>query len=169
MTVSLSVSITTSRIRAFASVTNNETQQVTIVNGPIRGELDINCGDGAFGPGWRANSTIGRALRLMQQSGPTAADLSVRAVLAAEPVAGEAAGAGRIEVSVRVRDSASAGGGEPVRVRAVVSDGRASDGAEIVAVLLGCEAEGDEGTDRLRRSLPKGHGSGFHGRGPAAA
>src|SRR5688572_22526555 len=53
--------------------------------------------------------------------------------------------------------------------RAVVSYGRASDGAEIVAVLLGCEAEGEEGTNRLRRSLPKGHGSGFHRRGPAAA
>src|SRR5688572_32172379 len=42
--------------------------------------------------------------------------------------------------------------------RAVVSYGRASDGAEIVAVLLGCEAEGEKGTNRLRRSLPKGHG-----------
>src|SRR2546422_870534 len=30
-----------------------------------RGELDINCGAGVFGSGWRANATIGRALRLV--------------------------------------------------------------------------------------------------------
>ncbi len=34
------------------------------VNGPIVQELRINCGTGLFGPGWRANATIGRALRL---------------------------------------------------------------------------------------------------------
>src|SRR5881296_3380670 len=27
--------------------------------------FDINCGAGVFGPGWRANATIGRALRLV--------------------------------------------------------------------------------------------------------
>ena len=37
---------------------------LTIVNGPIVSELRINCGRGVFGPGWRANATIGRALRL---------------------------------------------------------------------------------------------------------
>lgn len=36
-----------------------------IVNGPIRKQLDINCAAGVFGSGWRANATIGRALRLM--------------------------------------------------------------------------------------------------------
>src|SRR5882724_10545822 len=36
-----------------------------IVNGPIARELDINCGDNLFGPGWRANATIGRAVRLI--------------------------------------------------------------------------------------------------------
>jgi hypothetical protein len=36
-----------------------------IVNGPITGRLKINCGRGLFGPGWRANATIGRALRLI--------------------------------------------------------------------------------------------------------
>ena len=36
-----------------------------VVNGPIVRELDINCGDNLFGPGWRANATIGRALRLV--------------------------------------------------------------------------------------------------------
>jgi len=38
---------------------------MTMVNGPIAAELDINGGAGAMGPGWRANATIGRALRLI--------------------------------------------------------------------------------------------------------
>jgi len=36
-----------------------------IVNGPIRRTLDINGGPNVFGPGWRANSTIGRAVKLI--------------------------------------------------------------------------------------------------------
>lgn len=36
-----------------------------IVNGPIVQTLRINSGTGLFGPGWRANATIGRALRLV--------------------------------------------------------------------------------------------------------
>ena len=36
-----------------------------IVNGPIRSRLDVNCAAGVFGAGWRANATIGRALRLI--------------------------------------------------------------------------------------------------------
>jgi hypothetical protein len=39
--------------------------QVVIVNGPARPALDVNCQAGCFGPGWRANATIGRALRLV--------------------------------------------------------------------------------------------------------
>jgi hypothetical protein len=39
--------------------------QVVIINGPARIELDVNCTAGCFGPGWRANATIGRALRLV--------------------------------------------------------------------------------------------------------
>ena len=39
--------------------------QMFIVNGPIRKELDINCSSGLLGPGYRANATIGRALRLV--------------------------------------------------------------------------------------------------------
>ncbi len=39
-----------------------------IVNGPIARELDINCGDNLFGPGWRANLTIGRAVRLIMRN-----------------------------------------------------------------------------------------------------
>jgi hypothetical protein len=38
-----------------------------VVNGPIARELDINCGDNLFGPGWRANATIGRAIRLIMR------------------------------------------------------------------------------------------------------
>ena len=37
---------------------------LVIVNGPVRGELGINSGHNAFGPGTHANSTIGRAIRL---------------------------------------------------------------------------------------------------------
>ena len=36
-----------------------------MINGPIRNRIDLNCGMGCLGPGWRANSTIGRALRLV--------------------------------------------------------------------------------------------------------
>jgi hypothetical protein len=39
-----------------------------LVNGPIARELDINCGDNLFGPGWRANATIGRAVRLIMRN-----------------------------------------------------------------------------------------------------
>lgn len=39
--------------------------QLVIVNGPIRGELGILCREGVFGPGSRANATIGRAIRLI--------------------------------------------------------------------------------------------------------
>ena len=38
---------------------------VILVNGPIMKELNINAGRGVLGPGWRANATIGRAVRLM--------------------------------------------------------------------------------------------------------
>lgn len=36
-----------------------------IVNGPIAQDLDINAGENLFGPGRRANATIGRAIRLI--------------------------------------------------------------------------------------------------------
>lgn len=39
--------------------------QAVIVNGPARTRLGVNCTAGCFGPGWRANATIGRALRLV--------------------------------------------------------------------------------------------------------
>ncbi len=45
-------------------VTTNPMTPLLLVNGPIRQQLDINSGTGCLGPGWRANATIGRALRL---------------------------------------------------------------------------------------------------------
>lgn len=39
-----------------------------VVNGPIACEIGMNCGVNAFGPGNRANATIGRALRLVLQN-----------------------------------------------------------------------------------------------------
>ncbi|OGK77666.1 MAG: hypothetical protein A2050_02720, partial [Candidatus Rokubacteria bacterium GWA2_73_35] len=41
---------------------------LVIVNGPIARELDVNAGDNLFGPGWRANLTIGRAVRLVMRN-----------------------------------------------------------------------------------------------------
>jgi hypothetical protein len=39
--------------------------QVVVINGPIRQEIGVHCYSGCFGPGFRANATIGRALRLV--------------------------------------------------------------------------------------------------------
>jgi hypothetical protein len=39
-----------------------------IVNGPIARRLDFNCGDNLFGPGWRSNATVGRAVRLVMRN-----------------------------------------------------------------------------------------------------
>jgi hypothetical protein len=36
-----------------------------VVHGPIRPRIGLNCSFGVFGPGYRANATIGRALRLV--------------------------------------------------------------------------------------------------------
>lgn len=38
---------------------------LVIVNGPVRNKIGLNCGKNLFGPGNRANATIGRALRLL--------------------------------------------------------------------------------------------------------
>ncbi|HKZ04094.1 MAG TPA: hypothetical protein VJU81_01370 [Methylomirabilota bacterium] len=46
------------------SGTTDAVAPLLIVNGPARGALGVNSGAGAFGPGWRANATIGRAVRL---------------------------------------------------------------------------------------------------------
>jgi len=47
------------------SGTTDAVAPLVIVNGPIRRAIDLNCGVGVFGPGWRANATIGRAVRLV--------------------------------------------------------------------------------------------------------
>jgi hypothetical protein len=39
-----------------------------IVNGPIARSLGFNSGDNLFGPGWRANATVGRAVRLVMRN-----------------------------------------------------------------------------------------------------
>jgi hypothetical protein len=40
-------------------------QQLIIVNGPIRHRLALQTGNGALGPGWPGNNTVGRAVRLV--------------------------------------------------------------------------------------------------------
>ena len=47
------------------SGTTNAASPLIIVNGPARARLGVNCAAGVFGPGHRANATIGRALRLI--------------------------------------------------------------------------------------------------------
>src|SRR5438034_398552 len=47
------------------SGTTNATSPLIIINGPLRSQLGVNCAAGVFGPGFRANATIGRALRLV--------------------------------------------------------------------------------------------------------
>ncbi|MFH1650695.1 MAG: hypothetical protein ABID87_01115 [Chloroflexota bacterium] len=45
--------------------TSSTLSPVAIINGPIRQELNINSGHNCLGQGWRANATIGRAIRLI--------------------------------------------------------------------------------------------------------
>ncbi|WP_226483193.1 hypothetical protein [Natrinema amylolyticum] len=47
-----------------ASVSTGSWAYLCIVNGPIREALDVNSDTGAFGPGFRTNRTVGRALGL---------------------------------------------------------------------------------------------------------
>src|SRR5215470_9474224 len=57
---------------AFALVgvsgTTDAVALLLVLNGPVRAALEVNCGAGVFGPGWRANATIGRAVRLVWQN-----------------------------------------------------------------------------------------------------
>ncbi len=39
-----------------------------LVNGPIAQDLEINYGNNLFGPGWRSNATLGRAVRLVMRN-----------------------------------------------------------------------------------------------------
>lgn len=45
--------------------TTGNVAPLTIINGPCRKALEINCGANVLGQGWRANATIGRAIRLV--------------------------------------------------------------------------------------------------------
>ena len=47
------------------AVTTQPAGQVIVVNGPVRSAIGLNSDMGALGPGFRANMTIGRALRLV--------------------------------------------------------------------------------------------------------
>jgi hypothetical protein len=44
--------------------TTNPLTPMLIVNGPIRRRIGLHGGTGCMGPGWQANATIGRAIRL---------------------------------------------------------------------------------------------------------
>lgn len=48
--------------------TSSSGSVMTVVNGPIRGEIGMNCGIGAMGPYNHANATIGRAYGLVSQN-----------------------------------------------------------------------------------------------------
>lgn len=50
-------------------VTTNPMTPFLLVNGPVRHKLEINFGMGCLGPGWRANATIGRAIRFILSNG----------------------------------------------------------------------------------------------------
>ena len=45
--------------------TTNPASPVLIVNGPVAREIEVNARGNLFGPGFRANATIGRAIRLI--------------------------------------------------------------------------------------------------------
>jgi len=47
------------------AATTQPAGQLVVVNGPVREAIGLNSGMGALGPGFRANLTIGRALRLL--------------------------------------------------------------------------------------------------------
>lgn len=48
--------------------TDESVTPLLVVNGPVGRMLDVNSRSGALGPGWRANATIGRAVRLVMQN-----------------------------------------------------------------------------------------------------
>ena len=48
--------------------TDENVAPLVIVSGPLVDRIGVNCGIGALGPGWRANATLGRALRLIMMN-----------------------------------------------------------------------------------------------------
>ncbi|MDP6549002.1 MAG: hypothetical protein QF659_02880 [Dehalococcoidia bacterium] len=53
----------------MASASTSSPAILMIVNGPIRHQIGVNFRDGLFGPGFRANSCLGRAVRLCFMNG----------------------------------------------------------------------------------------------------
>jgi hypothetical protein len=62
-------------------VTTHPITPLIIVNGPVREQAGLSSGYGAFGPGYRANASIGRAVRLVMMNigggRPGLSDMSV--------------------------------------------------------------------------------------------
>ncbi len=60
----------------LAAASTHSPAILALINGPIRQQLEVNCANNVFSPGWRANATIGRALRLilLNLCGATPAD-----------------------------------------------------------------------------------------------
>jgi hypothetical protein len=48
--------------------TDENVTPLLIVNGPLARQLGLNASGGALGPGWTANATIGRAVRLIMNN-----------------------------------------------------------------------------------------------------
>lgn len=48
--------------------TDENVAPLLVVSGPIAEQLNLNASYGALGPGWKANATIGRALRLIMNN-----------------------------------------------------------------------------------------------------
>ncbi len=53
----------------MASASTSSPSILMIVNGPVRHQIGVNSKDGLFGPGWRPNACLGRAIRLMFMNG----------------------------------------------------------------------------------------------------
>jgi hypothetical protein len=53
----------------MAAASTSSPSILMIVNGPIRHQIGINSKDGVFGPGFRANACLGRAVRLCFMNG----------------------------------------------------------------------------------------------------
>src|SRR6202163_2185832 len=61
------LALAASELSARGSSTSSSSNMV-VVNGPIRNEIEMNCGVGAMGPYNHANATIGRAYGLLSQN-----------------------------------------------------------------------------------------------------
>ena len=51
-----------------AAISTKGPAPLIIVNGPIRHKIGLNCKGNLFGPGYRSNATIGRAIRLIMMN-----------------------------------------------------------------------------------------------------